>query len=68
YANQIAKQENEADLKKIATSGKTTVYNPTQAERAAFRKALAPVHAKMAERIGPDLVKSVQTATGFKAQ
>ncbi|MGL6071798.1 TRAP transporter substrate-binding protein, partial [Craterilacuibacter sp.] len=67
YANQIAKQENEADLKKIATSGKTTVYNPTQAERAAFRQALAPVHAKMADRIGADLLKSVQTATGFKS-
>ena len=68
YANKIAKQENDEDLKRIATSGKTTVYNPTPAERAAFRKAFGPVHAKMTERIGADTVKAVQAATGCKAQ
>ncbi|WP_024303587.1 TRAP transporter substrate-binding protein [Pseudogulbenkiania sp. MAI-1] len=67
YANKIAKQKNDEDLADIAKSGKTQVYNPTPAERAAFKKALTPVHAKMADRIGPNLIKAIYTQTGFTA-
>ena len=67
YANKIAKQKNDEDVADIAKSGKTQVYNPTPAERAAFKKALTPVHAKMADRIGPDLIKAIYTQTGFTA-
>jgi len=67
YANDIAKKENDADLAKIAKSGKTAIYNPTPAEREAFKKALLPVHAKMAERIGPALIKTIYQQTGFSA-
>ncbi|MCS3806937.1 C4-dicarboxylate-binding protein DctP [Chromobacterium alkanivorans] len=67
YANDIAKKENDADLAKIAKSGKTAIYNPTPAEREAFKKTLLPVHAKMAERIGPALIKTIYQQTGFSA-
>lgn len=66
YANKIAMEENQNDLKKVIASGKTTVYTPTKAEREAFRAALVPVHTKMADRFGADLLQEVYKETGFK--
>lgn len=65
YANSIAKEKNDADLKSVIASGKTTVYVPTPAERLAFKKALVPVHKAMESRIGADIIKDVYTATSF---
>ena len=65
YANKIAQQENENDLAKIKASGKTQVYIPTAAERAAFKKALVPVHMKMDDRIGEGLVQLIYKQTGY---
>lgn len=65
YANQIAKIENDTSLEKVRASGKTEVYTPTKEERAAFVKALAPVHKQMESRIGKDVIQSVYKATGF---
>ncbi|RXZ45256.1 TRAP transporter substrate-binding protein [Crenobacter cavernae] len=65
YANQIAKTENDADLAKIRDSGKTQIYTPTPAERAALKKAMMPVHAKMADRIGRDVTQAIYKETGF---
>lgn len=65
YANKIAKQENDEDLAKIKASGKTQVYVPTAAERAAFKKALVPVHTKMDDRIGEGLVQLIYKQTGY---
>ena len=65
YANKIAKQENDEDLAKIKASGKTQVYIPTAAERAAFKKALVPVHTKMDDRIGEGLVQLIYKQTGY---
>jgi C4-dicarboxylate-binding protein DctP len=65
YANDIAKKENDRSLAAIKASGKTQVYTPTAAERAAFKKAMLPVHTKMADRIGPDLLKAIYKETGF---
>lgn len=65
YANQIAKEENDKSLEAIKASGKTDVYTPTAEETKALQKALAPVHAKMADRIGKDLIDSIYKATGF---
>ncbi|WP_147694612.1 TRAP transporter substrate-binding protein [Vogesella mureinivorans] len=65
YANKIAKQENDEDLAKIRASGKTQVYVPTDAERAAFKKALVPVHTKMDDRIGEGLVQLIYKQTGY---
>ena len=43
FANRIARQENEQALEKIKAAGKTVVVVPTAQERAAWKKALAPV-------------------------
>ncbi len=65
YANKIAQQENEAALEAIRKSGKTTVYVPTEAEKAEWRKTLLPVHKAVEDRIGRDLVAAaVKAASG----
>ncbi len=65
YANKIAQEENDIALEGVKKSGKTTVYVPTKDERMAFKKALAPVHAKMADRVGKDLLQTIYKETGF---
>jgi C4-dicarboxylate-binding protein DctP len=65
YANQIAKIENDESLEAVKKSGKTAVYVPTKEEKAAFMKALVPVHQKMEGRIGKDTIQAVYKATGF---
>ncbi|HJV05878.1 MAG TPA: TRAP transporter substrate-binding protein [Chromobacteriaceae bacterium] len=66
YANDIAKQENDKALASIRASGKTVIYTPTAQERAAFKRALWPVHARMASRIGPGLLQAIYRETGFR--
>ena len=68
YANQIAEQQNLRDLESVKKSGKTTIYTPTPAEKAALKAALVPVHKKMEGRIGADLIQSIYKETGFTAQ
>ena len=65
YANQIAKEENEKALEAVRASGKTEIHTQTAAERAAFKKALLPVHKKMESRIGAELIQSIYKETGF---
>jgi C4-dicarboxylate-binding protein DctP len=65
YANKIAQEENDMALEGVKKSGKTTVYVPTKEERMAFKKAMAPVHVKMADRVGKDLLQSIYKETGF---
>jgi len=67
YANTIAKQENDQSLEKIKASGKTAVYVPTPQERAAWKKAMVPVHKEMESRIGKETIESFYKETGFKA-
>jgi C4-dicarboxylate-binding protein DctP len=38
---------------------------PTKEERMALKKAMAPVHIKMADRVGRDLLQSIYKETGF---
>ena len=59
YANAIAQQENDKALDAVIKSGKTTVYVLTDKERAEWRKALLPVQKEMENRIGKDLIASV---------
>jgi len=66
YANKIAQQENEAALESIRKSGKTTVYMPTEAEKAEWRKVMLPVHKTMEERIGKDLIAAASKAASGK--
>jgi C4-dicarboxylate-binding protein DctP len=65
YANQIAQDENDKALDGVKKSGKTTVYVPTKEERMALKKAMAPVHTKMASRVGQETLKQFYSATGF---
>jgi C4-dicarboxylate-binding protein DctP len=66
HANNIAQQENDQALENIRKSGKTVIYVPTDAERAEWRKVLVPVHKAMEERIGKELIASVNKATAAK--
>ncbi len=65
YANKIAQEENDLALEGVKKSGKTAVYVPTKEERLAFKKAMAPVHTKMAERVGKDTLTTIYKETGF---
>ena len=65
YANQIAKEENDKALEAVRASGKTEIHTQTAEERAAFKKALLPVHKKMESRIGAELIQSIYKETGF---
>jgi C4-dicarboxylate-binding protein DctP len=65
YANKIAQEENDLALAGVRKSGKTTVYEPTKEERLALKKAMAPVHAKMAERVGKETLQTIYKETGF---
>ena len=65
YANKIAHEENDLALEGVKKSGKTTVYEPTKAERLAFKKAMASVHTKMADRVGKETLQTIYKETGF---
>ncbi len=65
YANQIAKEENDKALAAVRASGKTEIYTLSAEEKAAFKKALLPVHKKMESRIGAELIQSIYKETGF---
>ena len=58
YANTIAQQENDAALEGIRKAGKTEVHVLTPQEKAAWRKALLPVQATVAARVGKPLIDS----------
>ena len=65
YANKIAQEENDHSLDGVKKSGKTAVYAPTKEERMALKKAMAPVHLKMADRVGKETLQEFYKATGF---
>lgn len=65
YANKIAQEENDLSLEGVKKSGKTTVYAPTKEERDAFKKAMTPVHTKMADRVGKETLQMFYKETGF---
>ena len=64
YANEIAQKENDDALAAMKASGKTDFYTLTAAEKAAWMKALKPVHDEMASRVGKDLLAEIQRETG----
>jgi C4-dicarboxylate-binding protein DctP len=65
HANRIARQKNDEDLAHLRAAGTTEVHVATPAERLALKRALVPVHAQMAERIGRALIADIYAATGF---
>ncbi len=64
YADEIAKQENEDSLAKVAASGKSEIIELTPEQKASWKKTLAKVHKEMADRVGADLIQSIYDATG----
>ena len=66
YANDIAQEENDKAVAAIKTTGKTTVYTLTPAEREAWRKAMAPVYKQMESRVGKETLDAVTKATAGK--
>ncbi len=67
YANKIAQEENNLSLEAVRKSGKTTVYVLSKEERMALKKAMAPVHNKMVDRVGKGLLEAIYKETGFNA-
>jgi C4-dicarboxylate-binding protein DctP len=65
YANDLAKKDNEDATEAVRKSGKTQVLTLTPAEKAAWKKAMVPVHRELEGRIGKDLIQSVYKETGF---
>ena len=69
YANAISQQENDDALAKIKASGRTEIVQLTDAQKADWRKALQPVYAEMAPRVGKDLIDAIRkeaAAIGYK--
>ena len=67
YANTIAQEENDHSLDSVKKAGKTAVYVLSKEERLALKKAMAPVHSKMADRVGKELLEAIYKETGFDA-
>jgi C4-dicarboxylate-binding protein DctP len=66
YANDIAKQDNDAALEAVKKSGKTQITMLSAAEKAEWKKAMVKVHAQSEDRIPRELVNSIYKETGFK--
>jgi C4-dicarboxylate-binding protein DctP len=62
--NSQAERESAEAMRAIVKTGKTAVYEPTPQEMAQWRQALQPVHKKMEERIGKDVLAAVNKALG----
>jgi C4-dicarboxylate-binding protein DctP len=65
YANDIAKDENDKALAAVKAIGKTEIIALTPDAKAAWKKALIPVHKEMEGRIGKDIIDAVYKDTGF---
>jgi len=52
YGNAISEKENNDAMEEIKKSGKNTIIIPTAAETEAMRKAMEPIYADMAKRVG----------------
>lgn len=64
YNDSVAEKDEAAALAAIKASGKSTVYAPTAAEMDAWAKAMQPVHAEMADRVGGKaFIDSVRAAS-----
>jgi C4-dicarboxylate-binding protein DctP len=59
FVNADSQQENDDALAKIKASGRTEIIVFTAAQKAGWRKALQPVYAEMAPRVGRDLIDAI---------
>jgi C4-dicarboxylate-binding protein DctP len=65
FANDAAKKDNDEALEAVRKSGRSQIITLSAAEKAAWKKALVPVHKEMAARIGADTIEEIYRATGF---
>ncbi|WP_151719310.1 DctP family TRAP transporter solute-binding subunit [Gemmobacter serpentinus] len=65
HGNSIARDENAQALIAMQAAGTTQFHQMTPSERAAFVSVLHPVHAAMADRIGPDLLRQCYAVLGL---
>jgi C4-dicarboxylate-binding protein DctP len=56
FTNDIAQKENDDALEEIRKSGKSQILTLTAEQKAAWRKALEPVHTEMASRVGKGIL------------
>jgi C4-dicarboxylate-binding protein DctP len=68
FSNSIARQRNDEDLARLVAAGTTLIHEPTAAQREALRRALLPVHERVAATVGRELIEDVYEATGFVAR
>jgi C4-dicarboxylate-binding protein DctP len=62
-------KDNQDSLARIKAANRAQVYDLTEQEKAAWRKALLPVHKEMESRIGKDVIEAVYkeaAAAGFQ--
>ena len=64
YAGQVSDQDEKAAIAGISASGKSTIYTPTQAEKALWAKSMVTVQDEMAARVGKSTVENIRQATG----
>jgi len=60
YANEVAGKDNDDAMAAMKASGKTEFFQPTAAERTALCEAMKPVYEQMSDRVGKDLIASIQ--------
>jgi C4-dicarboxylate-binding protein DctP len=65
YGNGLAAKDNEDALVALRKSGKTQIYEPNEAELAAWKKALVKVHTESSLKVPQDLIQSIYKTTGF---
>jgi C4-dicarboxylate-binding protein DctP len=63
YANEISQKENDEALAEMKKSGKSEFIELTPEQKASWKKALEPVYADMASRVGKDIIEEFQKET-----
>ncbi len=65
YNNKMAQKDNDDALAKVKKAGKTQITALTPDQKQAWKKALLPIHQKMEDKIGKELIQSVYRETNF---
>ena len=66
YTNSIAKKENEEALEEIKKSGKTNLHYLTDAQKAAWQKAMAPTYKWAEGRVGKEVLDLLSKELNIK--
>jgi C4-dicarboxylate-binding protein DctP len=65
HANALSAAEERNAYEKIKASGRSTIYEPTTAERDEIKKAMMKVHQDMEGRLGRENIQGMYKAAGF---